>query len=253
MFVACDESGKEPEKKYLVIGSVWVEKDDLIRFEEEVTRLRLKRKCWGEVEWLKVKGHTSEDILQFYKDFLSLAFGCPRMCFRFILVEKALLDKKTYHEGQKSDELPQLKFMYLLISRYANRFLSSEEKKGLHIIFDQFEESKKSREERWRLQTKEFIERSLSTEIEHFQPCTSHICSLVQLCDVVTGAVATRWNTLQKDRAPNQSKEILIQHIETLSNKPLGSATSPFEKKFNIWRWRPGAFSQNKGKGFLTD
>ena len=237
MFVACDESGKEPSAKYLVIGSIWLEKSAVSNFERQITELRISEKCWGEVEWLKLSDSASGDILKFYKDFISNAFQDIKIYFRFIIVEKALLDKKQYHENQRSNELVQLKFMYLSISRYANRFLDARSKEGLHIIFDNFEESNRSKEEKWRLGAKKYIEKFVGCKIEHFQPCNSHISSLVQLCDLITGAVSTTWNNSPSKISEN--KKELIRHIEQLTGKKLGVMTLPSERDFNVWVWKP--------------
>lgn len=236
MFVACDESGVESTAKYFVFGSVWLEKQDVIEFEKKIISLRMEKRCWGEVEWLKLSSSsTSDAVLDFYKNFISLAFEGVKIFFRFIIVEKNKLDMAIYHNN--SEELVKLKFMHLSISRYAERFLDSAHKQGLHIIYDNFTESKKSRKEQWRIKTRDFIEKHLGCSIEHFQPCDSHISSLVQLCDLFTGAVGTAWNT-----SPSKisiSKQVLMEHIESLTGKKLNAITIPTEKEFNIWVWKP--------------
>jgi hypothetical protein len=235
MFVACDESGIDASSKYLIIGTVWIKKQDVSEFEKKVSKLRLDEKCWGEIEWLKLSGTTAKNIIDCYKKFISLAFDDIKIHFRFIIVDKSLIDKKTYHK--KSDELVHLKFMHLSISRYADRFLSVNDKLGLHIIFDSFQESNVSKEEKWRLQTKNYIERYLHCKIEHFQPCNSHINSLVQLCDLFTGAVSAVWNKPTAKITKTQSG--IIKHIEKLTDKKLDALTLPSARDFNIWVWRP--------------
>jgi hypothetical protein len=231
MFVACDESGVDPSNKYLVIGSVWLDKKYVAEFEKRATELRLKNKCWGEVEWLKLKKASSDDIISFYKDFVSLAFKDIKIYFRFIIVEKNKLKMKEFHE--KNKELVHLKFMYFSISRYAETFLDMKSKEGLHIIFDNFNECNASKEKHWRKQTKGYIERHLGCNIEHLQPCNSHISSLVQLCDLFTGAVSTVWNFTPSDISA--SKLNIINHMKELTGKNFGAGTLPTERDFNIW------------------
>ena len=235
MFVACDESGKGSSNQYLVIGSVWMDKENVPEFEKRVTEFRIINKFWGEIEWLKLSKSTSEKYIDIYKDFIELAFKDLKIYFRFIVVKKDLLDKKTYHQG--SEELVQLKFMQLSISRYANRFLEQEKKKRLHIIFDQFQESKKSKEEKWRSTTRQFIEKNVGYKIEHFQPCTSHISSLIQLCDITTGAVSKVWN--EPPSKISSTHREMIDHIEKLAHTDLSGRTLPTEMDFNIWAWSP--------------
>src|SRR3989344_2226219 len=230
MFVACDESGVNPTDKYLVIGSAWITKQGLCDFEKKITELRLGKKCWGEVEWSKT-GSMSEGVLQFYKDFIGQAFQEIPISLRFIVVEKAKLDMARYH--QKSDELVRLKFMYLLLSRHGERFLQKQDRNKLHIVFDSFTQSKKAKTEQWVLRMKGHIERYLGGPIEHIQPCTSHICSLVQLSDLFTGAVSTSWNTPPSKISDN--KKELIELIERGVGKTLKARTLLTDKDFNIW------------------
>lgn len=233
MFVACDESGINPSDKYLVIGSAWISKTDLCHFESNVTELRLKKKCWGEIEWSKV--HTmSKSMCQFYKDFISLGFQELPIFLRFIVVDKTLLDMETYH--QNSLELVRFKFTNLMISRYAERFFDSQRNKGLHIVFDSFSQSTLARGENWQNKMRQYIEQHLGVEIEHLQPCCSHICSLVQFCDLFAGAVSISWN--KPSNITNTQKE-LIEHMESVTSKKLNFRTSLTDKEFNLWVWRP--------------
>lgn len=149
MFVACDESGKNSSDKHFVIGSAWITKQGLSDFEKKVTELRLKHKCWGEIKWEKTK-NMSDEMHKFYIEFINLAFDEIEICFKFIIIKKSILKMKLFHKG--SDELMQYKFTQLLISRYAKRFLDEDGKKGLHIVYDKFAESKKSVEEKWALE-----------------------------------------------------------------------------------------------------
>lgn len=238
MFVACDESGNNSSDKYLVIGSVWIDKKNLSEFEKRVTELRLNSKCWGEIEWLKLNAASSEHIIKFYKDFIKLAFDDLKIYFRFIIVKKDWVNLKEYHQGSK--ELMQLKFMYLSISRYAENCLEKDKQNNLHIVFDSFTESKTSKEEKWRIGTKDFIEKYLGCGVEHLQPCCSHICSLIQLCDLFTGAVSTSWNT--PPSKISETKSDLIKYMEKLVKTNFGTITLPSEKDFNIWAWRPSLF-----------
>lgn len=235
MFVACDESGINPSDDYLVIGSVWVSKQGLCDFERNVTALRLKHKCWGEIKWDKVKGSISEEMFNFYKEFIDLAFEEIEASFRSIIVRKKLLDMDAYHNG--SEELVRFKFSHLLLSRHADRFLDKAGKKGLHIVFDNFEQTQQARDEKWVLKMRAYIEYHLGGSIEHLQPCISHICSLIQLCDLFTGAVSTSWNASPSKMSAK--KKELIEYIEVKSKRKLSTRTLATEKDFNIWVWQP--------------
>jgi hypothetical protein len=234
MFVACDESGINPSDKYLIIGSAWISKQGLCEFEKDVTALRLKHKCWGEVKWSKV-GTMSDEMFQFYKDFIALAFQDIEISFRTIVVEKKLLDMTTYHNG--SEELVRFKFSHLLLSRHGERFLDKAGKKALHIVFDDFQLTQQAKDEKWVLKMKAHIEHHLGEHIEHLQSATSHICSLIQLCDLFVGAISSSWNN--SPSKISQRKKELIEYIEQKIGKKVGARTLPTEKDFNVWVWQP--------------
>jgi hypothetical protein len=237
MFVACDESGVKPKDKYLIIGSAWVTKQGLCDFEKNTTALRLKNKCWGEIKWDKV-GTMSDQMLKLYKNFIDLAFDNIPVYFRFIVIEKKLVKIKEYH--QNNWDLARLKFLNFLISRYAEKFFDKETQKGLHVIFDHFEQSKRAKKENWESETRKYIEKYLGDTIEHLSPCTSHICSLVQLSDLFTGAIATSWNLPNDERSAQKNE--LIHYMEAKTKHKFNFSTLLTEKEFNLWVWRPSIF-----------
>lgn len=220
MFIACDES--RAGKYYFVLGSVWVPKESVSEFERCVSKLRLHFKCWGEVKWSKISDHTPESIMRFYKAFIESVSDMDPF-FRFIVVDT------ERSGGGEIDERMQLQFMRLLISRNAVRGGLRERVRPneIHIIFDQFQESRQSRNEGWRKETRDFLNRSLGCEIEHFQPCVSHINSLLQLADLVTSMLS----------------EIKNAGVDSLSEnrKQLAHLIWKYDERFDVWNWEPGS------------
>ena len=218
MFVACDESGTD--KRFFVLGSVWVPKENVSEFERCVSVLRLRYKCWGEVKWAKIGVHTPRNVMLFYRAFVKSASDLNPF-FRFIVVDTRKLDKG------KVDEKLQLKFMYLLISRNAVRGVLRQRVKpsDLHILFDQFSESRRSKDEGWREETKDYLNQYLNCEIEHLQPCTSHINSLVQLADIVTSMLSEMKNTGAESLSGNR--------------KQIARLVRKYDERFDVWDWEP--------------
>ena len=217
MFVACDESGLN--KRFFVIGSVWIQKERLPELEATITDLRLRFKCWGEVKWTKITDSTPEHFVCFYEAFVQAAISAG-LSFHCIIVDTEKLDER------KMTELLHLKFMYLLLSRspFRNYFLQEEvQPSQLHILFDQFEESAQSRSEAWRVKTRQFIESHFGTAIEHLQPCDSKINSLLQVVDLFTGLVSQK---------RNDGAGALSAHRHRLSRILYGC-------EFNVWDWEP--------------
>lgn len=230
MLIAIDESGEEKLTKYNVIGSVWIKKEHVCNIEKEITNIRIKHKCWGEAKWTKIKPNQKE----FYKDIIKLIFNKNRkVFFRFIVLNKKNLYEK-YGKNFDKKELWKLDAIYLLISRHSNKFLTNKEKQEIHILYDNFEESKESKDQQWRIKTKEKIQTYIESPIEHFQPCDSKINSAIQICDILTGTISSQWNK----KEINETKQEIVNLIAELSNKNLSKSTFPSEKNFNIWNWQ---------------
>ena len=223
MFVACDESGVGG--RYFVLGSVWVPKENVSEFEKRVSELRLRFKCWGEVKWEKISDHTSENVMCFYREFIE-AISDMDTFFRFIVVDTKKLDKG------RVDEKLQLQFMYLLISRNAVRRVLRKRinPNDLHIIFDQFKESRQSRDEGWRMETRDFLNKYLHCKIEHLQPCSSHINSLLQLIDVFTSMLSEKINSSEKSFS-SKNREQIARLVEKYREK--------YGERFAVWDWEP--------------
>jgi hypothetical protein len=234
MFVACDESGTDSTTPFFVLGTVWVRKDDLIQFETEIIRLRLQKKCWGEIEWNKIGGQsTSSSVIDFYKNFLYLAFTKIPFSFHCIVVKKSLLNLRTYHSNNM--DLAKFKFFRLIIGKFGQK-LPQNLRKKIFILYDQFNETKASRENQWARKMRDTIENDIGSPLEHIQPCDSHICSLIQFCDLLTGAVGAVWNGRLKTGHP---KAEIVDFIEKNTKIKLNIATLPTATKYNIWLWRP--------------
>lgn len=235
MFVACDESGKNSSDTYFVIGSIWVSKKDAVLFEQKIAELRIAKKCWGEVCWKKIQDATSPDLLSFYEEFVSLGVKKLDISFRFILANKNIVDLKQYHQGKQ--EKMHLKFMRLMVGKYGERFLDSKARRELHIVYDRFDESNQSKQEKWRKEMRSWIEYDFGCTIGHIQPCTSHICSLVQLADLFAGAMSTAWNVSPSHIS--KAKAQMMTHMEQATGRELRTTSKPTEKYFNVWLWRP--------------
>ena len=197
-------------------------KGSVSEFEKRVSELRLRFKCWGEVKWEKISDHTPENVMRFYGKFVEAIFGIDAF-FRFIVVDTEKLD------GRKVGEKLQLKFMYFLISRNAVRGVLRRRvnPNDLHIVFDQFQESKQSRDEGWRIKTRDFLNEYLHCEIEHLQPCDSHINSLLQLVDVFTSMLSEKLNST--DRSFSSENRDQIAHL----------IYGRYGERFAVWYWKP--------------
>ncbi|MBU1102757.1 DUF3800 domain-containing protein [Patescibacteria group bacterium] len=225
MFIGCDSSGYLQKDRYLTLGTVWISKEQLPKYEEAVCLFRLKNKLWGEIKWEKI----TPQKLKEYKLFLNISLADFSPEIKIILRDKKIRVPKGYFKN-KGEMIST--FYYMLISNHIGR---KTQKTSFDILLDK---------ENWineqSLNLKGFLQFSFIKGncghlLNHLSQCDSKICSAIQLCDLVIGAVSAKLN---QNRISNDKKEI-IEHIEKILNHPFDKPTLPSAKKFNLWLWRP--------------
>ena len=222
--VYCDEShpdllgSKHPPADFMVIGSLWLTAASRAAFKRDIHGLRDKHKIGGEFKWQKT---SSESRQSFYHELVNWFFDQgDQLCFRCIAVEREQVNLVRYHESDQ--ELGFYKFYYQLLHHW---ILDRNE----YAVFCDF----KSNRRRDRLQVlRRCLEASnLSSRILRVQAVRSKESVLLQLVDVLTGAVAA---TLNHGSVSSAAKLRLIEEIEMRLGKPLGH-TVKAEQKLNIF------------------
>jgi hypothetical protein len=229
MIVACDAGNKDSSK--YVVGSVWASrKGAFFEFEKQSLELRLRHKCWGKLQWKKNK--SSDQIIAMYLEFTQLFINLD-INFSCIVVDKMLL-RKYPHLGTNIDQaLPSI--IYLLVTR-AKRYFNT--KINLHILLDNEQLGARGEIIGLKASINKYMlndkERRGLISLEHLQECDSHICSLLQICDILTGSVSGAVN------GSITNKNLAIsQELENSLSLSLQFPTIPSYKKFNIWFWKP--------------
>jgi hypothetical protein len=225
--IYCDESCHLPNdgQKAMVLGALWCYKGNSIKYNQEIADLKAKHRLspFFEIKWTKV----SPGKRDFYIDLLNYFFDQDEMGFRaWVIPDKTILSHDNY--SQTHDEWYYKMYFYLL------RNLISTEKK-FHIYLDI--KDTRSRKKLHKLQ--EVLSNSnydFSRQIiERIQHVRSHEIGLMQLVDVLTGAISYHARGLNSSSAKNDSIEL----IKRKTGLSLTRNTLPSERKFNICIWRP--------------
>lgn len=121
--VFCDEShpdllaSKKSIFSYMVIGSIWIQRDNREEFKKGIHFLREKHRIGPEFKW----GKLSQSRLEFYKDLINWFWNQgDKLRYRCILVEKNRVDLIHYH--QNDQELGFYKFYYQLLHHWIADF-----------------------------------------------------------------------------------------------------------------------------------
>ncbi|HPI42789.1 MAG TPA: DUF3800 domain-containing protein [Candidatus Cloacimonas acidaminovorans] len=223
--VYCDESypdlfsSKKPKAKYLVIGSLWLCKQNRNVFKKEIHSLRDKHKMGrGEFKWKKV----SKSRLAFYEELLDwfIAKG-DELSFRCIIVDNAKINLVEFHKDDQ--ELGFYKFYYQMLHHWL------EDNNSYNIFCDNKTISTKSRLITLRECLRNANKSSWVTDI---QAVTSKESVLLQLSDVLVGLASSKFNNNLKQ---GSLKSELISYFEQTMGREI-MPTSKDEKKFNVFK-----------------
>lgn len=221
--VYCDESrpdllgSKNPPAQFMVIGSLWLATEHRDSYKQAVHELRNRHNVGGEFKWQKV----SPSRQTFYDELIDWFFRQgDDLRFRCIAVEHEKVNLLKFHN--KDQELGFYKFYYQMLHHW---ILDCNE----YSVYCDFKSNRQS--DRLHVLQKCLEASNLSSQILAVQSIRSKESVLMQLADVLTGAVGASLNgTLQSESA----KAILVSGIEARLERPIGH-TIKAEQKFNVF------------------
>ena len=224
--VYCDESRhdllsseREPKEGLVLIGGLWIRAEIRKQLKETVRSLRRAHTTWGEIKWNSV----SASRLDFYRGVVDLFFDSDAR-FRCIAIDSGKVDLVKYH--QADHELGFYKFYYQLLHHWildCNRY---------RIFLDTKTNRVKGRLHKLR---EVLANANRLSEINDVQALPSREVDLIQVTDVLLGAVGYAFNAHHGSRA----KRAVVGEIEHLIGHPI-RPTPKGEEKFNVFRFRPG-------------
>lgn len=241
--IYCDESChlQNDNENVMTIGAVYCPTSKKEEVFQRIADLKDKHKlipkhkrnpkdnrAYYEMKWNKV----SNAKLDFYKDVIDYFFADDDISFRVIVVpDKSKLDYEAF--GYTHDT-----FYYKMYFSMLKAILSPEYG---HNIFIDIKDTR-SREKVQKLEEvlrndKYDFSKSI---IKKVQQVRSHEVELIQLSDLLTGAVSYINRGLHSNRAKNE----LIELIRKRSNYSLLKSTLLKEKKFNIFIWESSKYSK---------
>ena len=223
--VYCDEShpdlftSAKSKGQFLMIGRLWLPANLRSEIKLKILELRQRHQAWGEIKWSKV----SPNRQAFYLDLIDLFFSYgDNLRFRCIAVER---QQVIMHLHQNDGELGFYKFYYQLLHHWILDF------NEYRIFCD----AKTNRDpKRLPVLQRCLTRANLSSEIQSIQSLPSNEVVLIQLSDLLLGAVSSRLNrTLQQGVA----KTAVVQRLESALGRTL-AATHKGEEKVNIFQIR---------------
>lgn len=225
--IYCDESRPElfvagPSSTittHAAIGSVWIPADRRDDIKGRVHDLRQTHGIWGEAKWTKVGSKS----LPFYRDLVDILLTDPDIRFRAILIDARKLDHARFH--QDDAELGFYKFYYQVLQHWIRADATAR------VFCDA-----KVNRDLTRLRTLQTVlNRKFRTPcVESIHSVSSKESVLIQLCDVLLGAVQARFNN---SISRSTAKAELLAHVEKRIGHRIGP-TFQAEQQFNIFKIR---------------
>jgi len=223
--IYCDESChlENDHQKAMVLGGVWCPKEVSAEATQQIRDIQCQHGLspFFEIKWSKVSRGKSD----FYLDVVRYFLMNQRLHFRALIVpNKSVLDHASF--GQTHDQWYYKMYFDLLkvIIHPVHRY---------HIYLD----IKDTRGGRKVANLKDVLARAkydFSREIvERIQIVRSHEVKLMQLADLLIGAVSH----VNRQLSGNVAKEALVAELKSRSGYSLTATTLLREEKLNLFRW----------------
>lgn len=220
--IYCDESfpdllsSKKTKNKYMIIGSLWLEKNNRLIYKNKIHKLRDKFLIGSEFKWRKI----SPSKFNFYESLIDFFISENlNLRFRAIVIDKTKVNLICFHNNDQ--ELGFYKFYYQMLHHWILDFNS----------YNIFCDYKKNRLNNRLNVLKNCLSCSnLSSKIEKIQAIHSNESVLLQLTDVLIGIVGAKYNNSKI----NNSKIKIINCLEKKLNHKI-EKTNKYEQKFNIF------------------
>ncbi|OGB93901.1 MAG: hypothetical protein A2Z31_04390 [candidate division NC10 bacterium RBG_16_65_8] len=222
----CDESChlEHDAHKAMVLGAVWCTKDKARGAADRLRELKVRHRLSPdfEIKWTKV----SPAKTRFYTDILDYFFDDNDLHFRALIVpDKSKLDhaahQQTHDEWYYKMYFDLLKVIIDPVHRY-------------HVYLD----LKDTRGGRKVAKLQEVLANAhydfSRAIVERIQTVRSHEVELLQLTDLLTGAVSY----VNRGLSGNAAKVALVRRMQKRSGYSLAMTTLLRENKVNLFRWQ---------------
>ena len=227
--VYCDESChlEHDKSNSMSIGAVYCRKDKIKEINENIIRIKEKNGIskTSEVKWTKA----SPANIRLYLDLIDYFFHDDDLSFRCVIVkDKNKLDHKAHH--QTHDD-----WYYKMYNTMLKIILSPADSHNIYIDIKDTNSYEKSQK------LLEIIRNSKDDFNAHIikkiQPIRSHEIQIMQIVDILVGAMAYANRHFPKEEKLGTTKIQLCEYLKKLSGYSLTKNTLVKEKKVNLLIW----------------
>ena len=202
----------------MVFGALICAGSRVREIDTQIKALREKHGYLRELKWTKL----SRLDLPFYRDLFNFIHANEHLRFKAVLVpDKSLLDHEKYNDGSASD-------FYYKIAFFALRdFIVSE--KTYRLYMDYMDTLGRSK-----IRKLKTVLMSCKPKTLEAQTIRSHESQLIQVCDLLIGAICYANRTDIDMQSPVKTEVIAM--ISNCFGIQLDRSTPKYVKKFNLFK-----------------
>lgn len=210
----CDESChlENDKQPFMFIGYVSCAYNQVKLHSKNIRQLKAKHHVFYETKWSGL----SKSAYPLYNDLIEYFFATD-LQFRAIVIDKDKLKHDKF--GQNHDD-----FYYKMYFQLLSKKLDPECNYNVYLDIKDTRSAKKVNG------LKDFLNKNYIT-VRNLQNIRSHESELMQLTDIITGALSYYLRGLDTVIAKNK----LIEKIQQHSKQPLTRSTAVNQEKFNLF------------------
>ncbi len=208
----------------MVIGCVWLPRERVSQISERLKAIKRKHGFTGELKWTKV----STGQISLYEEVLDLFWSDPEFCFRSVVVsDKSKLDHTTFNSGSHDS------FYYKMFYQVLRVIITPGEQYVVYMDIKDTRSGIRMRHLREVLcSTFHDFDGSMIPKIQHIR---SHESQLMQVCDIMIGAVGYQ----NRQMTSSKAKLGLVTRIVQAAGQQLDQTSPLSNRKFNIFIFDP--------------
>jgi len=222
----------------MVLGGIIISSGNVAAFEKSMQKFRTEQKMHAELKWRKV----SKQKLKEYRRFVEYFFAqnnADKLHFHALILDNHKVKHHLFSAGDK--ELGFYKFYYqLLLHCFGRRYCSNKPDARLHIFLDHRNTSyslddlrqilNAGIKKRWNV---------TSAPFRRIEPRDSKKCELIQINDILLGAIGWQKNGFDLIAGSSTAKTELSAYIAGQAGlKDLKAGTAISQKRFTLWNFK---------------
>ncbi len=234
--VYCDES-RQSKDRYMVLGGLIIPAGNVEVFNATMKNFREEQKMFSELKWTKVSNQKIKEYKRFVDYFFALN-NTDKLHFHCIIVDNHQVNHRKFNKGDK--ELGFYKFYYQLLLHCFGRDYCRGANDRFIVHLDQRTSSYPLSDLKLILNRGINKKYSISSSpFRSIEPKNSKLSELIQMNDIIIGAIGFQKNGYDLLSDSRQSKKDLAAYIASQAGfADLRKDTPWREKRFTIWNFR---------------